>query len=64
MEFCVFDFTLSLSFVRNVLKKQIKECPRCGRYFSNRKKWESRGIWKLVVYCSDKCRLLKNKVVR
>ena len=34
----------------------IKVCRQCNRSFSNRKKWESRGIWDKIVYCSDKCR--------
>ncbi|MEC8420622.1 MAG: DUF2256 domain-containing protein [Verrucomicrobiota bacterium] len=38
------------------IKSQIKICRKCGRSFSNRKKWQSRGIWNEVVYCSDKCR--------
>ncbi|MBT5916392.1 MAG: DUF2256 domain-containing protein [Opitutae bacterium] len=33
-----------------------KICPVCNRSFENRKKWESRKIWDLIVYCSDKCR--------
>ncbi|MEC7802686.1 MAG: DUF2256 domain-containing protein [Verrucomicrobiota bacterium] len=38
------------------IKNQTKVCPRCGRSFSNRKKWQSRGIWDQVLYCSVKCR--------
>ena len=33
-----------------------KVCPVCKRGFENRKKWESRGIWDQIIYCSDKCR--------
>ncbi len=40
-------------------KKQIKICIGCNKPFNNRKRWESRGQWDEVKYCSDKCR--KNK---
>lgn len=36
-----------------------KICPICNRPFSWRKKWEKN--WETVVYCSDKCRMNKNK---
>ena len=35
---------------------ETKMCPVCGRPFGNRKKWESRGVWDQVIYCSDRCR--------
>lgn len=38
------------------LKQQFKICPVCQRPFHNRKKWESRGLWPSIIYCSDKCR--------
>ncbi|MFC4992656.1 DUF2256 domain-containing protein [Rubritalea tangerina] len=38
------------------LKNQTKTCPVCHRPFHNRKKWQSRGIWNAIIYCSDKCR--------
>ncbi len=34
-----------------------KDCARCGRPFSWRKKWER--DWDNVRYCSDKCRMGK-----
>jgi hypothetical protein len=37
------------------LKSQIKKCPTCNRPFHNRKKWESRGIWDQIIYCSKRC---------
>jgi hypothetical protein len=40
------------------IKQQTKICPVCLRSFSNRKKWDSRGLWDKIVYCSDAC---KNK---
>lgn len=43
------------------LKKQFKICSTCRLPFHNRKKWESRGIWEHVKYCSDKCRKSRNK---
>jgi hypothetical protein len=33
-----------------------KICVQCGRPFSNRKKWRSRGVWDQVIYCSERCR--------
>ncbi len=46
--------------------KQIKKenlpakiCVVCSRPFSWRKKWAT--IWDEVKYCSDKCRMNKNK---
>ncbi|WP_324207939.1 DUF2256 domain-containing protein [Flavobacterium sp.] len=36
-----------------------KICNACQRPFSWRKKWEKN--WEDVKYCSDKCRMNKNK---
>ena len=36
--------------------KETKICPVCNRPFENRKKWESRGLWEQIVYCSERCR--------
>lgn len=36
--------------------KETKICARCGRPFTNRKQWASRGIWPQVKYCSNRCR--------
>jgi len=38
------------------LKQQSKTCPSCGLAFHNRKKWQSRGLWESIVYCSARCR--------
>ncbi|MBC7581536.1 DUF2256 domain-containing protein [Aeromicrobium sp.] len=32
-----------------------KICPACERPFSNRKKWQSRGLWPSIIYCSKAC---------
>jgi hypothetical protein len=37
-----------------------KTCIVCNRPFTWRKKWEK--VWDDVKYCSDKCRLNKNKI--
>ncbi len=37
-------------------RKEIKLCKTCQRPFHNRKKWESRGLWENILYCSDACR--------
>jgi len=37
-------------------EKQSKVCPVCKLSFNNRKRWESRGLWPSIVYCSQKCR--------
>lgn len=37
-----------------------KICPICQKPFDWRKKWEKN--WDNVVYCSDKCRMNKNKL--
>ncbi|MGH1427778.1 MAG: DUF2256 domain-containing protein [Arenicella sp.] len=36
--------------------KQVKICPVCQRPFTNRKKWQARGLWDKIIYCSKKCR--------
>ncbi|MBX2879556.1 MAG: DUF2256 domain-containing protein [Granulosicoccus sp.] len=36
--------------------QQTKICPVCQRPFNNRKKWQSRGLWPGIVYCSRQCR--------
>jgi hypothetical protein len=51
----------SVHFLRSILMKPprlrlSKVCPICKRGFENRKKWESRGMWDQIIYCSDKCR--------
>lgn len=33
-----------------------KICPVCQRPFTNRHKWESRGLWPSIIYCSKACR--------
>jgi hypothetical protein len=44
---------------RSVKKDQLprKDCMRCGRPFTWRKKWER--DWDNVKYCSDRCRMGK-----
>ena len=49
------------------MKKQVKKenlpqknCPVCNRPFTWRKKWEK--VWDEVIYCSDKCRMNKNRL--
>ncbi|MDZ4795580.1 MAG: DUF2256 domain-containing protein [Bacteroidota bacterium] len=37
----------------------VKVCFVCKRPFSWRKKWQK--VWEEVKYCSDKCRMNKNK---
>ncbi|NBS79469.1 DUF2256 domain-containing protein [bacterium] len=41
---------------KSVAKENLPEkiCPRCGRAFAWRKKWER--VWDEVRYCSDACR--------
>ena len=41
--------------------KDFKICPICNRPFENHKKWENRGQWSNVVYCSDKCRSISKE---
>lgn len=36
-----------------------KVCPVCNRPFHWRKKWEK--VWDDVTYCSQRCRINKNK---
>jgi len=36
--------------------KNTKTCPVCKRPFNNRNKWESRGLWPSIIYCSKGCR--------
>ncbi|MDB4222514.1 DUF2256 domain-containing protein [Granulosicoccus sp.] len=38
-----------------------KQCPVCERPFQNRKKWQSRGLWEAVKYCSERCRRSTSK---
>jgi len=38
------------------IREQTKVCPRCQRAFTNRKKWQARGQWESIVYCSERCR--------
>lgn len=42
------------------IKNQTKVCIGCNREFNNRKRWNSRGLWEEIKYCSDKCRKNKN----
>lgn len=44
------------------LKSQIKECIVCKRPFTNRKRWESRGQWDQIKYCSAGCKKHKDKI--
>ncbi|MEP4146174.1 MAG: DUF2256 domain-containing protein [Halioglobus sp.] len=36
--------------------KQSKVCPVCRLSFNNRKKWQQRGQWEQIIYCSARCR--------
>ncbi|WP_299573076.1 DUF2256 domain-containing protein [uncultured Williamsia sp.] len=36
--------------------RESKVCEVCGRPFTNRKRWNSRGQWDEVRYCSQACR--------
>ncbi|MFK7854292.1 MAG: DUF2256 domain-containing protein [Granulosicoccus sp.] len=36
--------------------RDTKLCPVCNRSFDNRKKWESRGLWPSIRFCSERCR--------
>ncbi|MEY2918576.1 MAG: hypothetical protein RIS73_2290 [Bacteroidota bacterium] len=38
----------------------LKMCVVCEKPFNWRKKWEK--VWDKVKYCSDKCRMSKNKI--
>ncbi|MFN4873185.1 MAG: DUF2256 domain-containing protein [Akkermansiaceae bacterium] len=44
------------------LKKQFKTCPVCHRPFHNRKKWNERGLWETIKYCSEKCRKNRQQI--
>ncbi len=48
--------------IRQTDKENLPEkiCIICNRPFSWRKKWEK--VWEDVKYCSDKCRMNKNKI--
>ncbi|HMR88127.1 MAG TPA: DUF2256 domain-containing protein [Saprospiraceae bacterium] len=48
--------------MQNIKKSDLptKICVVCGRPFTWRKKWEK--VWHEVKYCSDKCRMNKNKI--
>ncbi|MDB4431055.1 DUF2256 domain-containing protein [Pseudomonadales bacterium] len=37
-------------------KLESKICPVCTLSFNNRKKWQQRGVWPDIVYCSARCR--------
>ncbi|RZO29291.1 MAG: DUF2256 domain-containing protein [SAR86 cluster bacterium] len=39
-----------------------KLCPVCKRSFTWRKKWQK--DWENVIYCSEKCKRIKNSVTR
>jgi len=47
--------------MKNVSKTNLPEkiCVVCNRPFAWRKKWEK--VWTEVKYCSDKCRMHKQK---
>ncbi len=36
--------------------RETRLCARCKRPFQNRKKWQSRGLWPGIRYCSERCR--------
>jgi hypothetical protein len=40
--------------------KEQKLCVVCGKAFTNRAKWQKRGQWESVKYCSERCRKFKN----
>jgi hypothetical protein len=48
--------------MKNVKKQHLPEkiCIICQRPFTWRKKWEK--VWDEVKFCSDKCRMNKNKL--
>jgi hypothetical protein len=48
--------------MKNVKKQHLSEkiCIVCQRPFTWRKKWEK--VWDEVKFCSDKCRMNKNKL--
>ncbi len=47
--------------MKQIKKENLPEKIRavCGRSFSWRRKWST--VWDEVKYCSDKCRINKNK---
>lgn len=51
-----------IGVLKNVKKENLpqKVCATCQKPFTWRKKWEK--VWHEVKYCSDKCRMLKNKI--
>ena len=61
LDHCVCCFSSNLLLVKFSIKNQTKICPKCGRPFSNRKNGVS-GIWKEIIYCSDRCRAKKRIV--
>jgi hypothetical protein len=48
--------------MKNIKKEFLphKICVVCNKPFNWRKKWEK--VWNDVKYCSDKCRINKNKL--
>jgi hypothetical protein len=48
--------------MKNIKKEFLpqKICPICKKPFAWRKKWEK--VWEEVKYCSDQCRMNKQKV--
>ncbi|MCH1488137.1 MAG: DUF2256 domain-containing protein [Pseudomonadales bacterium] len=42
-------------------KLESKMCPVCSLSFNNRKKWQQRGIWPDIVYCSARCRSARKR---
>ena len=48
--------------LKNIKKELLPEkiCVVCNRSFTWRKKWEK--VWEEVKYCSDKCRMSKQKI--
>ena len=48
--------------MKNIKKQHLPEkiCIVCQRPFTWRKKWEK--VWGEVKFCSDKCRINKNKL--
>lgn len=45
-----------MSKTKQQYQKEIKICPVCKREFHNRAKWDKRGQWEQIKYCSKKCR--------
>jgi hypothetical protein len=45
---------------RTIKQPESKDCKVCLRPFTNRKSWSSRDIWEQVLYCSKKCRSMRN----